>query len=165
VIVTIEREVVRECRGGRRPFRFEAEWLNEEQCASIVENAWKLCTEVRHGDVKTAVGEVAKELGDWSRNVLGDLEKRIKKVKRELENCRRQDINSNNVAREHLLKYKLEKLEEQKDTYWRQRAHAHWLKYGTRIQIFFHKQASERRRQNRIKKLVADNGGVITEDG
>lgn len=32
---------------------------------------------------------MAGDLTDWSRNVLGDLEKRIKKVKKELEACRR----------------------------------------------------------------------------
>jgi hypothetical protein len=60
-------------------------------------------------------------------------------------------VNAQNVAREEILRYKLEKLEEQKDLYWRHRAQAHWLKHGDRNTKFFHGFASERRRKNRIK--------------
>lgn len=59
------------------------------------------------------------------------------------------------------MKYKLEKLEEQKDIYWRQRAHVHWLKNGDRNTRYFHEFASERRR-SRIRKLVKEDGGVET---
>lgn len=96
--------------------------MKEEQCAPIVVNAWKLCMQGRTGKISEAVGEVAKELWDWSRNVLGELEKRIKKVKKELDICRRSALSQQNVNHEHLLKYKLSRLEEQKELYWRQPA-------------------------------------------
>ena len=63
---------------------------------------------------------MAQELVDWSRNVLGDLEKRIKRTRRLLEECRRGAINSQGVVREEILKFKLHRLEEQKNMYWRQ---------------------------------------------
>jgi hypothetical protein len=37
---------------------------------------------VRGGSVATAVGDVAADLWDWSKNILGDLEKRLKNVKK-----------------------------------------------------------------------------------
>ena len=55
----------------------------------IVENAWKLSMYTGSGVVADAVRGVAADLWDWSRNILGDLEKRIKYVKRQLEACRR----------------------------------------------------------------------------
>jgi hypothetical protein len=91
--------------------------VEEEQCASLVENAWKLASQVRGGHVVDAVKEVAGELGEWSRNILGDLEKRIKWARKRLELCRRQPISSTSVGREEVLKYKLEKLEEQRHLY------------------------------------------------
>lgn len=109
VVITVGEEVVGERVWGGQQFCFEAEWVKEEQCAPIMENAWKCCIEGRAGSVKEAVGVVAKELHDWSRNILGDLEKRIKRVKKELEACRRRSITQENVDREHLLRYKLEK--------------------------------------------------------
>ena len=78
----------------------------------IVENAWKLIMEARGGKVVDAVKGVAVELWDWSKNILGDLEKRIKRAKKALEECRRSITNDRNVAREGILRYKLEKLEE-----------------------------------------------------
>ncbi|OEL18601.1 hypothetical protein BAE44_0020380 [Dichanthelium oligosanthes] len=95
-------------------FRFEAGWAKEEECATIVENAWKLTVGPRAGSVEDAVREVAAELLDWSRNVLGDLEKRIKRARRALEECRRNTLDARTVAWEEILKYKLEKLEEQR---------------------------------------------------
>jgi hypothetical protein len=44
-------------------------------------------------------------------NVLGDLEKRISKTKRELEWCRRGRVSQENVKREFVLRYKLERLQ------------------------------------------------------
>jgi hypothetical protein len=61
--------------GGGSCFRFEASWMEEENCEIIVENAWKLSMNVRAGCVSGAIGDVAIDLWDWSKNILGDLEK------------------------------------------------------------------------------------------
>ena len=109
--MTTEESESRSLRGGQT-FRFEAGWVQEEQCKTIVQNAWNLTIDVRNGTVVDAVKEVGAELWDWSKNILGDLEKRIKRAKKALEECRRSITNDRNVAREGILRYKLEKLEE-----------------------------------------------------
>lgn len=83
-------------------------WLRRTS-ATIIENAWKLYLT---GTVKEAVAGVARDLWDWSHNILRDLEKIIKKMKKELEACQRGNPNDENVATEQILKYKLEKFEE-----------------------------------------------------
>jgi hypothetical protein len=85
----------------------------------------------------TALKVVTGELMDWSTNILGDLEKRVKKIKRELETCRRMAICPNQVVREEILRFKLEQLEEQIDLYWKQRAHVRCLQEGDRNTSFF----------------------------
>ena len=119
IIVVIRDDVAAGRKLGGHTFRFEAGWVQEEQCTSIVDNAWKLTMNARVGSVVDAVCEVGAELWDWSRNILGDLEKRIKRAKKNLEECRRMTINGRNIAREEILRYKLEKLEAQKELYWR----------------------------------------------
>ena len=47
---------------------------------------------------------VANNLKEWNANVLGDLQKRIKEKRKELEHIRRRDINPETVAKEHLIK-------------------------------------------------------------
>ncbi|PUZ46701.1 hypothetical protein GQ55_7G103600 [Panicum hallii var. hallii] len=126
-------------------------------------NAWRLSMNTGTGVVSDAVRGVASDLWDWSRNILGDLEKRIKHVKRELEGCRRRALSSDVVARAQILWYKLEKLEEQRDMYWRQRRKVHWLQYGDQNMNFVHRYAFERRRQSRINKLVKEDGDAVTD--
>lgn len=59
-------------------FNFEAAWLEEETCRGVVEKAW---AEAKAANklVAEALGEVSGGLSEWSRNVLGDLEKTKKK--------------------------------------------------------------------------------------
>ena len=72
--------------------------MEEENCVVIVENAWKLSMNTGTGVVADAVRGVANDIWDWSRNVLGDLEKRIKRAKRELDACRRCALSSDMIA-------------------------------------------------------------------
>ena len=71
-------------------------------------------------DVAGAVKRVMKELVDWSRNIPGDLEKRIHRVEKELEAERRKSTSEEQVRREQILRFKLSRLEEQLETYWEQ---------------------------------------------
>jgi hypothetical protein len=155
-----------EQRGGGRPnlFRFEARWLQEEQCEQSVTEAWNDAFEFGGSTVGEAVQKVGGSLTEWDREVLGELKQRIKKAKKDLEMCRRGEINQRQVDREHLLRYKLDRLEEQHNIYWKQRAHANWLANGDRNSAFFHAYASERKKTNRIKKLRREGGGVVESE-
>jgi len=92
------------------------------------------------------------------------LEKRAKKLKIDLEKCRRRSISSEQVACEQILRYKLEKVQEQIYTYWRQRAHVRWLEKGDRNTSFFHAVCSERKRSNRIGRSRKDDGSWVEEE-
>lgn len=98
-------------------FRFEAWWLHEEGCAEMITNAWQEAFGAGAATVSEGVDDVARVLTDWNRNVLGDLVKRIKKVKKELAACLKSAISDSQVHREQVLRYRLSKLEEQKDMY------------------------------------------------
>jgi hypothetical protein len=65
------------------------------------------------------------------------------------------------VDKEQILRYKLDKLENQRDVYWKQRAKVNWLTKGDRNTSFFHSFASERKKHNRIKHLKLEDGSVV----
>ena len=83
--------------------RFEARWLLEDDCDSRVENAWDLAQAKGAMAVHDILGKVSAELHDWSRNILGDLDKRIKKLIGELEICRGQTVTDASVRMESKL--------------------------------------------------------------
>jgi hypothetical protein len=84
-----------------------------------VENGWAREVEGNRKGVADAVKGVLGELVDWSRNVLGDLEKGIKKLKKELEGWRRKEISEEQVRKEDMLRFKLSRLEDQREIYWK----------------------------------------------
>lgn len=77
---------------GQRPFKFEASWLEEERCKQIVSNVWEVGGP--DGGVLQKLREVASSLLLWNTNVLGSLEKRLKRAKKELEAYRRMPISN-----------------------------------------------------------------------
>uniref|UniRef100_A0A8R7PKG3 Endonuclease/exonuclease/phosphatase domain-containing protein n=1 Tax=Triticum urartu TaxID=4572 RepID=A0A8R7PKG3_TRIUA len=146
---------------GPSGFRIEARWLQEEGCAEVVEGAWNASFVDGGGSVGEAIRRVGGSLLRWDREVLGELKHRIKVAKRDLERCRRGGISQEQISREQLLRYKLDRLEDQYNLYWQQRAHVNWLQKGDRNTKFFHAQASERRRINMIRSLKREDGSVV----
>ena len=107
---------------------------------------------------------VATSLEDWSTNVLGDLEKRLRKAK-ELERLRREPISDLAVGREVVWSSKVDWLEEQIDTYWKQRAYVNWLHFGDRNTKYFHNACSVRKRRNRMGRMLREDGSWAEEEG
>ncbi|XP_073355407.1 uncharacterized protein [Aegilops tauschii subsp. strangulata] len=75
---------------------------------------------------------------------------------------------NNSHTAENYIKERLDRalnrLEEQLETYWKQRAHVNWMKRGDRNTKFFHAAASERRRRNRIRKLRKEDGTIVDKE-
>lgn len=147
VIITTDRKEQGDRREGPKLFRFEASWLEEEHCREVVQEAWERTRSGEIGKVADVLQGVASSLQNWSTNVLGDLEKRLKSAKKELEKCRRRMICKESVGREAVLSFKVDRIEEQIDIYWRQRAHVNWLEKGDRDTSFFHRACSERKKE------------------
>ena len=77
---------------------------------------------------------------------------------------KRLPIDASSVQKEAVLSYHLDKLEEQVDVFWKQRAHVNWLEKGDKNTKFFHSWCSERRRRNRIGKHKKEDGGWVGDE-
>jgi hypothetical protein len=111
VIVEVGERELQRWHGPREVLRyFEARWLEEEDCATKVEEAWSSALLDGTTTLLELKSQVLGELWEWDRLVLGELEKRVKNARSELERCRRWGISQENVNREHVLRYKLERL-------------------------------------------------------
>ncbi|XP_051220216.1 uncharacterized protein [Lolium perenne] len=150
--------------GVRERPKFEAFWLEEDQCEEVVHNAWHLALLSGDVPIRDAIRKVNSELHSWSKEVLGDLQNRIKKAMKDLNRCRKRALSQEQVSLEHMLRYKLERLQDQKNTFWKQRAKANWLKDGDMNTSFFHGCASERKKVNLLKKLKSNDGIWVEGD-
>jgi hypothetical protein len=62
--------------------KFEASWLQEDQCEEVLHNAWHLAFLFGDVAIADAIRKVGSELHSWSKEVLGDLQNRIKRPRR-----------------------------------------------------------------------------------
>jgi len=88
----------------------------------------------------------------------------LRKAK-ELERWRREPISDLAVGREAVWSFKVDRLEEQIDTYWKQRAHVNWFRFGDRNTKYFHNACSVRKRRNRIGRMLREDGSWVEEEG
>jgi hypothetical protein len=144
-------------------FKFEASWLKEDDCRRVVEETWN-SMEGSGLTFSHHLKGVASSLKEWSSCSLGDLEKRLKHAKRELERWRRAEISDFAVGREAIWSYKVDRLEEPIDVYWKHRAHINWLNFGDRNTSYFHHACSERKRRNIIGNLKKEDGGWVENE-
>jgi hypothetical protein len=129
----------------------------------VVEEAWGSGEDVGVS-FKNQIEGVAWSLKEWSMSSLGDLEKQLKAAKKELDRWRRAPLSDGVVGREAVCSFKVDRLEEQVDTYWKQRAHTNWLQFGDRNTSFFHHACSERKGHNHIGNLKKNDGSWIEEE-
>jgi ribosome-binding ATPase YchF (GTP1/OBG family) len=94
----------------------------------VVNDAWEAAG--ARGEVKVLeeIRLVSKELASWSREIIGDLQKRIKHVKAKLEEDRKGFVTEASLWKEQVLCYRMERVEEQWDTHWKQRVQSHGCK-------------------------------------
>lgn len=88
IIIDVGNKENNEWNGPMQVFpKFEARWLQEE-CEARVIDAWGRALEEGVNSMVEMQKKVLGDLWEWGRNVLGELERRIKRAKRELEICR-----------------------------------------------------------------------------
>lgn len=80
-------------------FRFEVAWVEEEGCKAVVKEAWERLGGRSQTPMFETLVSVANDLARWGANVLGELDQRIKGLKKELKQCRRGSLSSEQIAR------------------------------------------------------------------
>ncbi|CAM8990804.1 unnamed protein product [Rhodiola kirilowii] len=145
----------------KKLFRFEAMWLDHAEFPSMMEDFWngtnrlnvswsrklKLCTE---------------KLKSWNSSSFGNVQKRIKALKGELEEIRKEDRSQMNVEREKYVCEELDRWLAREEILWMQRSRALWMEQGDRNTKFFHARATHRKQKNWLSNLK-DSQGVLQE--
>ncbi|KAM0927732.1 hypothetical protein ACQ4PT_002684 [Festuca glaucescens] len=141
-------------------FRYEAMWLRAADYKGVVEEAWSSGSE---GGVSLQVtwsnlNRLATSLRDWSKASFGSVRKEILRLEKKLKYLRSCTVSEEVICDERATEKELCELFEREEIMARQRSRVEWLQEGDRNMTFFHARASARRKTNRIKKLVRDDG-------
>jgi hypothetical protein len=134
---------------GNRGFKFEMSWTLDEEYRKVVEDAWH---KIPNDDIRLKLTQCKTNLTNWSRGKFGNSVAIIKQKTRELEELQRQEGPENSDAIKK-VQGEIDKLLEQEDLCWKQRAKQNWYKNGDRNTQYFHAWANQRRRTNRIQKV------------
>ncbi|KAF7154153.1 hypothetical protein RHSIM_Rhsim01G0092300 [Rhododendron simsii] len=150
-----------------KPFRFESFWTMEEQCKSIISEAWlqeyegtkmvQVCKKLRGCKEKLKV---------WNRINFGDLRFQIAVIKDQLVDIQRkieEGYKAELADAEKGLLCKLEDLGQKDALFWHQRSRIKWLQLGDKNSRFFHLTTIQRRQRNQVVKLKYVNGTWHTE--
>ncbi|GMI90334.1 hypothetical protein HRI_002702700 [Hibiscus trionum] len=141
-------------------FRFDANWVLEDEAAQIVKNCW----ESSSATVLEKLHEIGCALMSWSRDhkKQSTAQKRamVRKLK-ELTSC---DPDEETLAELTEIKLGLNLEAEKEEYFWEQRSRSNWLHHGDQNTSFFHNHATYRKRENIIKGLFDINGEWVTDD-
>uniref|UniRef100_A0A8I7BB66 Reverse transcriptase domain-containing protein n=1 Tax=Hordeum vulgare subsp. vulgare TaxID=112509 RepID=A0A8I7BB66_HORVV len=148
---------------GDRQFRFEARWLQEEGCEGIIKQAWDRGVQEGRMGVAGALVCVAGDVTKWSKDVVGELEGRIKAVRSKLDKCMKSPVSEAKVREEADLRIAIAQLKEKKYIKMKQRAHTWWLWGGNKNIKYLQSVASARKRANRLKEIWREDGSVVKE--
>jgi ribonuclease HI len=147
----------------RKPFRFEEIWTSDSGCESTIQTAWdKRCDGTAMFQVWSKLKNCKKGLGNWSRQSFGNVTRQLAQKRQQLKEAEADAIQGDGLGRMKSLKSEVNFLLEKEERMWRQRSRTSWLKDGDRNTRYFHGQASQRRRRNRIMG-IQNNAGVWTD--
>ncbi|KAE8786302.1 Elongation factor 1-alpha [Hordeum vulgare] len=153
-------------RGWRRSdhnFRFEARWLQEDGCEEVIKKAWDRGFHEERRGVAGAPESVAGDMTKWSREVVGELEGRIKETRSKLDICMKAPTSEAKVKEEASLRIALASLKEKKYTKLTQRAHMWWLRGWNKNIKYLQSVASARNSANKLKEICREDGSVVEE--
>jgi hypothetical protein len=146
-------------------FRFEAAWLRAPDYVDTVEKAWLAASDGSKSLQSTwnNIRQLANSLQVWNRECFGSVRKEIKNLESKLKNLRLQPMSQANNRSAHTIEGRLCELFEREELMARQRSRVDWLREGDRNTAFFHARASARRRTNKIRVLIREDGSRCEE--
>ena len=148
-----------------KPFRFENFWLQKEELREKIPQWWE---EGRPAygramfKIHKQLQYLKTQLKYWRRANKTDFQaQRAPLVARwdEVQKQFREGVITDQLkAEDDALRSAVEDIDNQEETYWKQRARTTWLLEGDRNTKFFHRTACARRQMNKMEALQDENG-------
>jgi hypothetical protein len=167
-LVKLDGENRKKCARGA--FRFEANWVLEEDYHEVVCNAWGAGrsrqygvrgVESRMSILSEKLQQCSVELKRWSRKKYGDADQAVRQLSAKLKILQTEET-PNNLEEIRGLQEEIDHILEKEDVKWKQRAKLNWYTFGDRNTPYFHAWATHRRNTNKINAILDASGAECT---
>ncbi|XP_073046081.1 uncharacterized protein [Primulina eburnea] len=160
VLLILQPIVSHQMRRIQKRFLFEHKWFMEADFTDYFSQKWQECR--CDTTLPNCLSICSGALKSWAGNRVVQMGRQIKALRKDLDRLMGSNVINNNHFRIQEVQKKIEKLIDQEEVHWNQRARVNWLQNGDRNTKFFHTTASQRKRTNCIKCLLSDNGEWCT---
>lgn len=135
-------------------FHYENMWQTHADYDKVVEDLW---SKENSGGGLVGVASMLKTtqagLKVWGAENCGNIQRRLARLRKDLERCRKKSLFSGSSHGEKKLIEKINELLFQEEIWIKQWSRVQWLRAGDRNTSFFHVCAAHRKRQNKITTL------------
>ncbi|KAM0866346.1 hypothetical protein ACQ4PT_042693 [Festuca glaucescens] len=154
------REHMVEDRGrGARQFRYENVWQTHVDYDQLVLSSWQKGAGTDGlGGVIQALNTMQTNLSSWGAKEFGDLARKGRKLRQKLERMRSRSVGRGPTDEEKAIVKQLRETLRQEEIWMKQRSRVQWLREGDRNTAYFHSQAAQRKRMNKISDLERSDG-------
>lgn len=157
----------------RKPFRYFDFLADNEEFIPSIQESWSSSARLFHS--RTALTDFHRKLKLFkpvlraiNRSHYGDITNRTKQAFEELCECQNRvlvDPSSANFAQAAEASDKWHKLARIEEKFYRQKSCIRWLQAGDLNTCFFHRSVQIRAARNSIRRLVTEQGEVLTSPG
>lgn len=137
-------------RNDRKPFRFEAMWLNHSDFEDFTKSHWP----TDDTPISSKVASFTKSIKQWNIDVFGNIFRRKKRLIARIAGIQKVLCRQNVpflVNLEKQLTQEYNEILSNEEIFWRQKSRNIWLKEGDKNTRFFHLSTIVRRQRNRIE--------------
>lgn len=159
-------EIVKEDKGGRRPFKLFPHLVHHPSFLEIIGNDWSVLKPHSLKQVWNSLKVIKTKLKALHVGEFGDVRDRIAQSRDELAKC--QDVLQQDLWNSEVLELEREaRIQRRKwlrihNSIMQQKARIKWIKDGDSDSQFFHASVKARTAGNIIVKLIDENGQVLS---
>ncbi|KAK1697051.1 hypothetical protein QYE76_013748 [Lolium multiflorum] len=147
-------------------FRYELMWESHEQFRPHVADSWQAQGPAgTMTELKAKLTRLSSSLDVWGRNTFGSVQKEIRELEFRLGVLQSSTDRQGPSEEESRVVERLAALYQREETMWRQRSRVQWLAEGDKNTRFFHLRASQRKKKNRVARLMKPDGSTTEDDG
>ncbi|KAL5551835.1 hypothetical protein UlMin_002011 [Ulmus minor] len=147
----------------KRPFRFEAAWVEDRCCYGVVNHAWSRRSHPRPPtSLLYKLQDSRLALSRWNKEQFGNIQSNIKATRSALARAQQNMDSPRAVDHDRNLRCHLEHLLKMEETLWFQKSRLKWKLEGDRCTRFFFLSTLTRCKFNRIDHIKGTDGQWLT---